>query len=187
MPTCDDCLNSFYASTAGHSAGVLSAAQTLCDLAAEFRKKDQYGPASWQKKTSHKSIRASKLTSDEKLEKALFTIPSSRSVGTTSLINDTKSHSSKKVKLDPTKGQYHWSTTTPQSIRSSSSSSPSKLFKNKSSPMMEAKHHESSSSPLKRSMTAPPAKLPPNKPSKLRKLVPMEWKSRGDEKGNAKY
>ncbi|KAJ0811179.1 hypothetical protein HanPSC8_Chr17g0747881 [Helianthus annuus] len=172
---------------AGHSAGVLSAAQTLCDLAAEFRKKDQYGPASWQKKTSHKSIRASKLTSDEKLEKALFTIPSSRSVGTTSLINDTKSHSSKKVKLDPTKGPYHWSTTTPQSIRSSSSSSPSKLFKNKSSPMMEAKHHESSSSPLKRSMTAPPAKLPPNKPSKLRKLVPMEWKSRGDEKGNAKY
>ncbi|KAI7741982.1 hypothetical protein M8C21_008695 [Ambrosia artemisiifolia] len=170
---------------AGHSAGVLSAAQTLCDLAAEFRKQDQYGLASWQKKSSHKSIRASKLTSDEKLEKALFSIPSSRSVETTTnLINNTKSHSSKKIKLDPTKGQYHWSTFTPQSSRSSSSS-PSKSFKNKNS-SMEGKLHESSSSPLKRSITAPPAKIP-NKPSKLRKLVPVEWRSRGDEKSNAKY
>ncbi|KAI3812900.1 hypothetical protein L1987_17613 [Smallanthus sonchifolius] len=180
----------------GHSAGVLSAAQTLCNIAAEFRKQDQYRPASWQKKSSQKSIRASKLTSDEKLEKALFTIPSTRlekalftipntrPVGPTNLINYTKAHTSKKLKLsvnDPTKGQYHWSTSTPQSSRSSSS--PSKSFKNSS---MEAKHHESSSSPLKRSITIPPEKLP-NKPSKLRKLVPMEWKSRGDEKGNAKY
>lgn len=165
--------------TNGHSAGVISAAQTLCNIAAEIRKQDQYKPASWQKKSSHKSIRASKLTSDEKLEKALFNIPSSRPVGPT---NDTKAHASKKLKLptnDPTKGQYRWSTFTPQSSRSSSSSSPSKSFR-------EAKHHESSSSPLKRSITVPPVKLP-NKPSKLRKLVPMEWRSRGEEKGNAKY
>ncbi|KAK1438592.1 hypothetical protein QVD17_04401 [Tagetes erecta] len=159
----------------GHSAGVISAAQTLCNIAAEIRKQDHYKPASWQKKSSHKSIRASKLTSDEKLEKALFNVPSSRPT------NDTKAHTSKKLKVpanDLTKGQYHWSTSTPQASRSSSSS-PSKFFR-------EAKHHESGSSPLKRSITVPPAKLP-NKPSKLRKLVPMEWRSRGDEKGNAKY
>ncbi|XP_076929210.1 uncharacterized protein LOC143593475 [Bidens hawaiensis] len=165
-----------------HSAGVLLAAQTLCNIAAKFRKQGQYGLASWQKKSSQKSIRSSKLTSDEKLEKALFTIPSSRSVGPTSLINrsdDAKSNISKKLKPsvnDPAKGQYQWSTVTPQSIRSSSS--PNKIFKNA--------HHESSSSPMKRSIATQHAKLP-NKPPKLRKLVPMEWKSRGDHKGNAKY
>ncbi|KAK9053116.1 hypothetical protein SSX86_029746 [Deinandra increscens subsp. villosa] len=161
----------------GHSTGVLSAAQTLCNIAAEFRKQDQYGPATWQKKSLHKSIRASKLTSDEKLEKALFTIPSSRPVRPTNLISDAKSHASKKRKLsviDPTKGQYHWSTSTPQSSRSSSS--PSKPFKNSS---MESKHHESSSSSMKRSITTPPVKLS-NKPSKLRKLGPTEWRSRVD-------
>ncbi|KAM0015558.1 hypothetical protein Hdeb2414_s0032g00712101 [Helianthus debilis subsp. tardiflorus] len=46
--------------------GVLSAAQTLCNIAAVFRKQGQYGPASWQKKSSQKPIRASKLTSDER-------------------------------------------------------------------------------------------------------------------------
>ncbi|KAL8200941.1 hypothetical protein R6Q57_012280 [Mikania cordata] len=168
----------------GHSAGVLSAAQTLCNIAAEFRKQDQCVPASWQKKSSHKSIKACKLTSDEKLEKALFTIPSSRIVGPTNGPNDSKANTSKKLKLsvnDPAKGQYHWSTSTPQSSRSSSS--PSKSFRNSS---MEAKYHESSSSLMKRTIITPPVKLP-NKPSKLRKLVPMEWKSRGDVKGNARY
>lgn len=172
-------------SPAGHSAGVLSAAQTLCNIAAQFRKQAQNGPFSWQKKSFPKSIQASKLTSDEKLEKALFNIPSSRHVGPTNFINgpdDLKSNTSKKLKLsvnEPPKGHYHWSTATPQSSRSS----PSKSFKNTS---MEAKHHESSSSSLKRSITNPPARFP-NKPPKLRKLVPMEWKSRGDPKGNAKY
>ncbi|KAJ0559210.1 hypothetical protein HanHA300_Chr06g0197801 [Helianthus annuus] len=167
--------------------GVLSAVQTLCDIAAVFRKQGQYGPASWQKKSSQKPISASKLTSDEKLEKALFIIPSSRPVGPTNLINgpdNAKSHTPKKLKLsanDPNKGRYHWSPVTPQSIRSSSS--PNKSFKNAS---METKHRESSSSPLKRSITTPPVNLP-NKPPKRRKLVPMEWKSRGDQKGNGKY
>lgn len=151
---------------AGNSAGVLSAAQTLCDIAARFR--SQNGTARWQKK----SIRATKLMSDEKLEKALFAIPSSRHVGPT---NDSKTHPQKKLRLstnDSTKPQFHWPTTTPQSSRSS----PSKIFK-------EPKHHESSSSgPMKRSITTPPGKLL-NKPPKLRKLVPMEWKS----KGNGKY
>lgn len=147
---------------------ILSAAQTLCDIAARFR--TQNGTARWQKK----SIRATKLMSDEKLEKALFAIPSSRHVGP---VNDSKTHSQKKLRVstnDPTEPQFHWTTATPQSSRAS----PSKLFK-------EPKYHESSS-PLKRSITAAPGKLL-NKPPKLRKLVPMEWKSRGDQKGNGKY
>lgn len=157
---------------AGHSAGVLSAAQTLCDIAARYRKQDQNGGIRWQKKSSQKSIRSTKLMSaDEKLEKALFAIPSSRPVGPTP-------HTQKKLRLsttDPAKSQYHWPTVTPQSSRSS----PAKSFKNVSI-------EQSNSSPLKRSITTPPVKLL-NKPPKLRKLVPMEWKSRGDQKGNGKY
>lgn len=179
-------------SPAAHSSKELTAAQTLCNIAAQCRKQDQDGTARWQKRSSNKSIRTSKLTSDEKLEKALFAIPSSRHVGPTNLINgldDTKSHTPKKLKPSdneknnnlnyPTKGQFHWSTTTPQSSRSS----PNKNFKNASS--MEVKHHENSSSPLKRSITSPPARLP-NKPPKLRKLIPMEWKSQKGN-GNGKY
>lgn len=175
------------------SAGALSAAQILCDIAARCRKLDQDGMVRWQKKSSQKSIRPSKLTSDEKLEKALFTIPSSKFIGPSNLINgldETKSHTPKKFRMPvneksndfsnpTTKGPYHWPTVTPQSSRSS----PNKTFKNTS---MEAKHHESSSSGLKRAITTPPSRLP-SKPPKLRKLVPMEWKSRGDQKGNGKY
>lgn len=168
----------------GNSAGVLSAAQTLCDIAARYRKQDQIGTVRWQKKSSsQKSIRqttttTTKLMSDEKLEKALFAIPSSRPVvGPT---NDIKTHTQKKLRVstnDPTnKAHYHWPTTTPQSSRSS----PNKSFKN-----VSMEQSNSNNSPMKRSITTtPPGKLL-NKPPKLRKLVPMEWKtSRGDQKGN---
>ncbi|XP_071693769.1 uncharacterized protein [Rutidosis leptorrhynchoides] len=157
----------------GSSSMDVAAAETLCNIAAQCRKK----------KSFQKFSRAIKLTSDEKLEKALFTIPNSRPVGPTNLINgpnDTKSHMQKKV-TNTAKGQFHWSSSTSQSSRSS----PSKIVKNAS---MELKHHESSSSSsLKRSITTPPERFP-NKPPKLRKLLPMEWKSnRGDKKGNGRY
>ncbi|XP_024994594.1 uncharacterized protein LOC112527960 isoform X2 [Cynara cardunculus var. scolymus] len=176
-------------SPAPHSGGVLAAAQTLCDIASRFRKQDQNGTVRWQKKSSQKTIKASKLTSDEKLEKALFAIPSSRSTGPTNPIDDAnKTHNTtKKLKLsvtekinDPNKTPYHWS----QSNRSS----PMKSFKNTASSTEAAakQHHESSSSsPMKRSITTPPARLP-HKPPKLRKLVPMEWKSQKGN-GNGKY
>ncbi|KAL4570733.1 hypothetical protein LXL04_026394 [Taraxacum kok-saghyz] len=157
----------------GNSSGVLSAAQTLCDIAARYR---SGGAHRWLKKsTSHKSIRSTKLMSaDEKLEKALFAIPSSRPV-TVGPTNDNKTHSQKKVlRVDPTKAPpYHWPTVMPQSSRSS----PSKQSGNNN-------NNNNSNSPLKRSITTPPVKLQ-NKPPKLRKLIPMEWKS--NQKGNGKY
>nr|XP_043607791.1 uncharacterized protein LOC122579647 isoform X2 [Erigeron canadensis] len=171
--------------SAGHPSRELAAAQTLCNIAAEYRKQDQEGMARWQKKPFQKSIRTSKLTSDEKLEKALFAIPISKSGGPTKFSygpDVTKKHklsvNEKSSDLsNPTRGPFHWPTN--QSSRLSSS----KNFKNV---LMEAKHHESSSNPLKRSIASPPARLP-NKPPKLRKLLPMEWKSRVDHKGNGKY
>nr|GEV87903.1 hypothetical protein [Tanacetum cinerariifolium] len=174
-------------SSVEHSAGTLSAAQILCDIAARCRKLDQDGMVRWQKKASQKSLKASKLTSDEKLEKALFTIPSSKFIGPSNPINgpdETKSHTLKKFRMPvneksndfsnpTTKGPYPWPTVTPQSSRSS----PNKTLKNTS--------HESSSSGMKRAITTPPSRLP-SKPPKIRKLVPMEWKSRGDQKGGFK-
>ncbi|XP_071705331.1 uncharacterized protein [Rutidosis leptorrhynchoides] len=168
-------------SSAGNCSRELAAAQTLCNIAATCRKQDQEGMASWQKDSSNKVFRASKLTSDEKLEKALFTIPSSRHVGPNNLVNspnDMKSsHTQKKLKLST--NDFHWSTSTPQSSRSS----PSKIFK---VPPLVSKHHESSSSLKKTVTVTTPARFS-NKPLKLRRLEPMEWKSRGDQKGYGKY
>lgn len=167
--------------TAEHCPRVLAAAQTLCDIATQSRRRNPNGITRWPKKPSQKVMKAKKSKLFEKPED-VFTIRISQLASDNLVRKGTNQiTSSKRPKLSvigdrkdlnhissTRKGPINWST--PRSSRSS----PNKTVRD---PISEKIH--STTNILQQSRMMPPLAKVVDKScgsrQKLQKVVPNEW------------
>ncbi|KAI4326885.1 hypothetical protein L6164_019409 [Bauhinia variegata] len=170
--------------THGHCPRLFAAAQTLYDIATHLPRQNPGGIVRWQKKTSHKSMKARNPKSNDKTDETLSTPISV--IGSDHMVRSLTPSKKPRLSIVDRKDSVHFNnvkkgpTTWPTSKSSRS-------FSNKSvrDPVVENRH--STASILKQhSMMPPPSRVGDkscDSQQKARKLVLMDWK-RGRDKSD---
>ncbi|GAB4857440.1 hypothetical protein Ancab_015349 [Ancistrocladus abbreviatus] len=161
-----------------HSPRVLTAAQTLCDIANWCLKNDPNGVIKWPKRPSQKAMKARKFKSSEKPGDVLTPKSEMRDTGVVRTVDNVALSKKPKLSMAEKKEDYaHSNATRGPNYWPAPRSSRSSPVRSSRDSVVEAKHCNGNSAKQPFMVPPPPRFLDKASHSqqKLRKVVPMDW------------